>query len=264
MRVFLPYVEVLWKQMPASLKEIKSAGFDGIECHLIGRLRSQKRLTEVCKEAVNLGLGFHLHQGWSWKTGQPGLYNSALRAMGALVPADMPLGDQIPDIGYPAVVYGNHLNNQLGRSDFRYQTASEYSVPGYAAPFEKFAAAAVERSLPVVFDTQHILEWSLGVPGVEELPSMSQAIGDLVTSLWKQLYLQVVEIHLCDFDPKLGRSHGRNVFPGTGIFPLDEFCAMVRKSRWSGVVVPEVAMQHLHGMRKLQMLRDKVSQVFGL
>ena len=30
LRVFLPYVELFWKRIPASLEEIKAAGFDGV------------------------------------------------------------------------------------------------------------------------------------------------------------------------------------------------------------------------------------------
>lgn len=263
--VFLPYLEVLWKCIPAPLKEIKLAGFDGVECHLIGRLRSPKRIAELRREVADLNLGIHFHQGWSWETGQPGFYNVVWRALGALVPVGASLDKQIPATSVdlrPVVIYGN-LVKEPCRANYRYQTASEHAGSGYAMPFREFVENVKERNLPVVFDTQHVLEWSQNVQGVEGLPMVWSAISDLETNLWLELQPFVIEIHLCDFNPRLGRSRGRNVFLGDGIFPLAEFCSLALKSGWNGVVVPEVAPQHLRGARRLRELREKISRLLS-
>lgn len=261
--VFLPYVELLWKRIPASLKEIKLAGFDGIECHLIGQLRSPQRVAEVCSEAADLNLGIHFHQGWSWKTGQPNLYNFILRSIGSLVPTGTSLDNQIHTNTnlYPVVIYGN-LVNKPRRPNYRYQTDSEHVDQQYAMSFNEFLTIVKDQNPSIVFDTQHVLEWFQNVQGVEGLPTNSLTIRNLVTYLWQELRLYVAEIHLCDFNPQLGRSHGRNVFLGNGIFPLVEFCKMVCKSGWDGVVVPEVGPQHLIGAYRLKMLREKINQLF--
>jgi hypothetical protein len=260
--VFSPYIELLWKHLPASLEEIKAAGFDGVECHLIGRLRSADRVQEVRREASRLGLRLRFHQGWSWRTGQRGLINMLLRPLGALVPHGMPLCDQVSAIGpNPVVIYGNLLHED--RDKYRYQTASEHVNGGpYARAFKDFVQKALMDKCLIVFDTQHVLEWDANVLGVEGLPSDQAVLLDRVTALWRLLRSQVVEIHLCDFDPRLGRSHGRNLFLGDGVFPLEAFCQVVKESGWHGIVTPEVKPQHLRGDR-LHMECEKVRQLFN-
>lgn len=264
-RIFLPYVELPCKRIPASLAEIRSVGFDGVECHLIGRLRSPQRIAELCREATDLNLDIHFHQGVSWATGQSGFYKVMLGAIGALVPVGTPLNQQIPKnvYAYPVVIYGN-LVREPAQSNYRYQTASEHAGSAYAMPFQEFSMIVAERNLPVVFDIQHVLEWSQNVQGVDGLSMTPQTIGDMVMKLWLEFRSYVVEIHLCDFNPQLGRSCGRNVFLGNGVFPLAEFCAMVRDSGWDGAVVPEVAAQHLCGVHRLQMLWEKINSVLRI
>jgi len=266
-KIFLPYVEILWKEIPVSLKEIRAAGFDGVECHLIGGLRYPKRALEVCEEARVLGLGVQFHQGWSKETGQPNMYNVVLNAIGALVPNGMPLKEQIfPEIRkYPVVLYGNS-HNWVSESGWncRYQTDSQYCGEGYSGQFETFQNAVLRSNgtMQVVFDTQHVLEWSQNAGGVEGLSRSPATVGWQLMEYWRILGPSVVEIHLNDFDPLLGRTKGRNVFPGSGICPLDEFCSMVRRSGWDGVVVPEVAPQYLKTVDQLRYLRDKMSIYF--
>lgn len=262
-RIFLPYVEVLWKHIPASLEEIKDAGFDGVECHLIGRLRAPARVRELQKEVAQLDLGIHFHQGWSWETGQRNLHNVVLRFLGALVPVGMPFYEQVRDIADPVVVYGSLADEPSG-PNYIYQTASEH-VHGktYAMTFTSFVNAVKSSRLPVVFDTQHILEWCLNKGNVLGLPTDTEAIGQMVDHLWQEFCPFVREIHLCDFNPSLGTFRGRNVFLGDGVFPLKDFCANVRASGWDGTVTPEVSPQHLQGKDKLQMLRERVNRLFS-
>jgi len=258
MQIFLPYAEILWKKIPASLEEIRAYGFDGAECHLIGKLLSKSYIDNLQKVAREFRLDIRFHQGWSWKTGQPNIYNLILCFLGALVSEDIPLLDQVKNVGTsPVVIYGN-LVDQPGKINFLYQTAR---LANSTLSFREFVDVVKKRNLPVVFDTQHVLEWSQDVHGVEGLPNQKEKIRDLVLDLWQELRHQVTEIHLCDFDPKLGRSRGRNVFPGKGIFPLSDFCTAVRESGWNGIVVPEVVM-HSSEVKDLKKLREKIDQLF--
>lgn len=262
-RVFLPYIELLWRCMPAPLEEIKEAGFDGVECHLIGKLRSPECIKKVREKVAELGLGIRFHQGWSWETGQRNLYNVVLRLFGALAPVGMSLADQVRDVGTdPMVIYGNLVGEQL-RSNYLYQTASE-RIHGrfYAMAFPNFVSAVKSSKLPVVFDTQHVLEWFLNKKNVASMPTAPATIKQMIDKLWQEFRPFVGEIHLCDFNPHLGPSRGMNVFPGDGVFPLAEFCAVVNASSWNGIVTPEVSFQHLQENGKLRMLREKVRRLF--
>ncbi len=254
-------MEIFWKRIPAPLEEIKDCGFDGVECHLIGQLRSARRVLEILKEAETLGLELHFHQGWSWKTGQPNLYNMILRAMGALVPIGSSLEEQVKSIRQPVVIYGNRVN-EPSRENYRYQTASECTDSEYAMSFGEFTQNVMNRNLPVVFDTQHVLEWFYDVQGVEGLPTSRSAINKRIRYLWEIFRPFVAEIHLCDFDPRLGRTLGRNVVLGEGIFPVDVFCGKVYASEWDGVIIPEIRAEYLAGARKLKLLNEAVRRLF--
>ena len=261
-QIFSPYVELLRKRFPASLAQIKEAGFDGVECHLIGGLRSSRNIRDVREEVASLGLDIRFHQGWSWESGQRNLHNVILRPLGALVPVGMSLTEQVRDVGTdPVVIYGNHGRGPR-RENYLYQTSSEY-VHGKvsAMSFSDYVSAVKSSGLPVVFDTQHVLEWSLDTENVAGLPTSPATLKKLVEELWEELHPYVREIHLCDFDPSLGGSYGRNVFLGNGVFPLTEFATVVRASGWSGVITPEVSFQYLHG-HKLRAVREKVDQLF--
>jgi len=262
-RVFSPYVELFWKRIPASLEEIKKAGFDGVECHLIGGLRSTKRVLRLREEVEELGLGISFHQGWSWQTGQRNLYNLILRPLGALVPFDMTIQEQVDTAGADKVVVYGNLVDYPYRANYIYQTASEH-VDGrsYAMTFERFVSIVKALSCPLVFDTQHALEWFFNKESVVGLPTDQESLIKTVGRLWQDFCPYVREIHLCDFNPDLGPARGRNLFPGNGVFPLGKFCADVRATGWKGIVVPEVAPQHLRGKDSLRLLREKVDQLF--
>lgn len=263
--VFLPYVELLWKRLPATLEEIKDAGFDGVECHFISRLRTPARVKELRKEVARLHLGIRFHQGWSWETGQRNLYNVVLHPLGALVPVGMPLVHQVYDADTdPAVIYGNRVS-EPHQPNYLYQTCSEHIHGGraYAMSFTSFVNAVKSSNLPVVFDTQHVLEWCLNKENVAGLPTNPATLEQMVNRLWQEFYPFVREIHLCDFNPSLGPSRGRNVFPGDGIFPLEKFCTNVRASGWDGIITPEVGPQHLREKDKLRVLCEKVKELFN-
>ncbi len=115
--------------------------------------------------------------------------------------------------------------------------------------YKAFVEIVKKYNLPIVFDTQHILELVFGVSGVEKLVIYSD--DDLNTALaeaWGELRPYVREIHFNNFVPRWGHTLGRNVFPDKGVLNLRAFARLVRSSGWEGVVTPEVTPRHLFPM----------------
>ena len=246
-----------------SLSRIKRAGFDAAEAHLIGDLRSPECVALVRAEARDLGLMIRFHQGWSWETGQRSIHNRMLRWAGALVPEGKSLEKQLANAGTDeVVVYGSRID-EPSRSNYLYQTASEH-VGGeeYVMPYTHFAQVAQQKRVPLVLDTQHVLEWKSNAQNVAGLLTESRRdLLEAIRSTWTWCGSLVQEIHLNDFLPSLGAQPGRNLFPGDGVFPTREFCEMVRDSGWQGVVTPETAPKHTKGGR-LRELRETVVRLF--
>lgn len=250
MRFFVPYMQLplpgKLREPYGSLQAIKAAGWDGVEIHLIGSLRSLPALATAVGEATELGLEYRFHQGWSWRTGQRNFANVLLKLLGALVPDDETLQEQTRNamaFGGPVVVYGNHL---VGAPEGNlpgciFQTASEH-VDGhaYAMSYDEFVSRLpAAPKAGIAFDTQHYLEWVNNLETVEGLPNMLRSPGQF-QQFWNEFGHQVVELHWNDADPSRGRDRGRNVIPGRGGIPLHEMARIVRKSGWNGIVVPEV------------------------
>jgi Xylose isomerase-like TIM barrel len=262
MEFYVPYLEVLGMKPYGSLKDIKNAGFDGAEGFLIGGLRSVKRAEELVIKASEIDLGLRFHQGWTYESGQPNLFNYILGAVGALVSKGMSLEEQFsPVAGDHVVVYGNWADHSIC-GNYLYQTASQYQDGRFGYSFGWFVERVKEYNLPVVFDTQHVLEWFWNKKNVSELPMDVEFLKKTICKLWKDLRPFVKEIHLCDFNPYLGGSLGRNVFPGTGIFPIKEFFAEVRASNWDGIITPEVNIRHMKGSNSLKRLREVTEQLY--
>ena len=130
--------------------------------------------------------------------------------------------------------------------------------------FENFLSSAKFTSASLVFDTQHVLEWSENTHNVSGLTTKTDLLTTTIQSLWDKVHRQVKEIHLCDFDPRRGPSHGRNVPLGEGVFPLSEFAKMVNASKWSGVITPEVNPSYLKGgLSGLTQLKTQVANLFA-
>ncbi len=80
--------------------------------------------------------------------------------------------------------------------------------------------------------------------------------------LFPELGQYVQEIHLCDYKPQLGPSRGRNVFIGDGDAPLKPFCEHIVKWGYNGIVTPEVNPRHLRQKGALQLLCQKMGELF--
>lgn len=241
--IYSPYLSILHASLPGTLEAISNAGFDGIECHLIGNLLREKPLAQVIDVANEQNLKIRFHQGWSWVTGQRIWQNWVLRVCGALVPSSHTFEEQTKLVDeYPVVMYGN-VARTTRKSNYLFQSIAEFKSrkeAGYASSLQEFMDDVVAYNLPVVFDIQHILEWYYDVENVTGLPADSYKLIDTAVMLWHRLKQYVKEIHLCDFDPRLSPSSGRNLNLGRGIFPLHEFAEEVQYWGWSGIVTPEV------------------------
>ncbi len=249
-RVYSQFISILWKEFPGSLERIQEAGYDGVECHLIGNLLKSKKIAQVEAEADALGLELRFHQGWSWRTGQDIWQNWVLRFAGALVPSHLSFEQQTRHVNrYPVVMYGNVARTTL-QKNYLFQSIAECrsrSEEGYASTITEFWEDVSKHNLPVVFDVQHILEWYFDVENVAKLPNDPKRLSESLCRLWHGFRPYVREIHLCDFNPALGPSNGRNLYIGEGILPIKEFAEEVRKSNWSGIVTPEVQPHFLTG-----------------
>lgn len=233
-----------------SLSAIKDAGWDGVEIHLLGDLRSSHHLAGVVTKAIELGLEYRFHQGWSWRTGQRNPANVVLRALRALVPGDETLQEQLKNAmgqGGPVVVYGNHLagDPSVNQAGCVFQTASEHvNGRAYAMPFREFRSRleAVPKAR-IALDTQHLLEWRNDLQSVVGLHPLG-SFGPL-RDFVRKFGPRIDEIHWNDADPSLGANRGRNVIPGEGIILLGELARLLRAMRWDGIIVPEVNRLYL-------------------
>ncbi|MEK7532772.1 MAG: hypothetical protein AAB579_04220, partial [Patescibacteria group bacterium] len=58
-RVFLPYIRLHGLPIVATLRRIKEAGFDGVECHMVGS--SHRAMLRARVRTRAMGLAFHVH-----------------------------------------------------------------------------------------------------------------------------------------------------------------------------------------------------------
>ena len=150
--------------------------------------------------------------------------------------------------GVPAnhrvVLYADRLDEDTGSTCVSaYQTRSTFHNGQEKMRYRDFLLKIRESPKPIVFDTQHVLEYKVGSLGVADLGrySRKELLGMLVAA-WHELdgEKNVVEIHWNDCDPALGNTGGRNVWPGFGVLPLDDFANFLKREKWYGIVVPEI------------------------
>ncbi|MBI2889146.1 MAG: hypothetical protein HYY10_04485 [Candidatus Liptonbacteria bacterium] len=241
---YLPHFSLCGLPFPISLRAAKRAGADGVEIHLVAK--SMLEALRVAMHARAMGLGVHWHQGWSLEEDYAKLFlNKALDFFWQLPRSGYLLDGHIPPTDDPAVIYVERVGEIGPTNNWWVQTACNFEAhPDTALTFERFLKVAEELNLGIVFDVQHVLEWVLR-KDIADLPQNSTFLWTTLEYAWSRLHTRVREIHFTDTDPRKGSSAGRNVFPGEGILPLADFCAMVRESRWNGVVVPEVRLSAL-------------------
>ncbi len=260
--VFIPYMRVLGLPFVTTLRGARAAGFHGVEISLLGM--SKKAANDCRHMAQSLKLAVHFHQAWSIDENPTHWFNHLFHWLGRTQPTGYTLAEHLPDDDLPVVVYADRWRETLGHPNWWLQTASCFNERlARRITYDDFLKVVRRHSLPVVFDTQHYLEMSLGVSGVEGFPESISVLRDRLIRGWRELGPLVKEIHLCDSDPALGHSASRNVFLGCGRLPLRDFCRFVKESGWEGVVTPEVSPAHILGRRRrLEEIRRLALQYF--
>lgn len=238
--VLLPYIEFFGAPAFVSFETALACGFNGVEVHLQPRVI--KKVPQYRALAAKLGLTLHFHQPWNVDDNPTYLFMRVLQTFGQLPRSGYRFDDHFAGVTEPIVAYPDRAEECAGRDNCWLQTCPTYRRDGLPrVAFVEFLDIVRRDHLSVVFDTQHYLEYRLGLTGVEGLPTDRYRLGELLAEGWGLLGKHVREIHLVDFDPRRGHTRGRNVFPGEGVLPLHGFCEMVVASGWSGSVVPEVS-----------------------
>lgn len=250
-----------------AMERVRGAGFQGIEVLCTNRFRNYY---QRCRQfAEELGLTLHFHQAWSADEDPTDWKFRILERVGYLPQSGYGLGDNVPyDLtDVPTVIQADRLNEFYDHGAiapyYWFQTdcvQDKFGQPKLS--FSEFVTLVQRHKLPVVFDTQHYLEWKLGLfRDLSQIPRDSFWILQWLEEGWELLGPHVKEIHLNDFDPGTG---ARNVFPGTGVLPIAAFCNLVKRSGWQGDIVPEVNPQTLfpYSRKKLISLRKEVEWYF--
>ena len=243
------------------MRRVKEAGFSGIEVIITNRFRDYVwRCQNLAKE---LDLTLHFHQSWSADEDPTDWRFKVLGWVGYLPSSGYTLRNHIPrEIdNYPVVINADRINEATRNLSFWYQTECIFQDSIPKLTFPEFVGLVKRYDLPVVFDTQHYLEYRLGhFRGLKYLPTVKTELMKLLEEGWKMLGQHTKEIHLNDWRPE-----SRNVFPGTGIAPLAEFCQLVKSSGWNGYIVPEISpsIPIPHSKYTLDRLRETVDSYFA-
>ena len=257
-RVFLSSMSLFGLPLKTIFRKARTSGFDGVEVFLFNPIERRVKKARMLAERYELML--HFHEVCSFEDA-PSSYGRVFQLLGLSPNRNVGFADRVPlSINEPVVVYADHYAEVSSRKQWL-QTCSLFRE-GWVCKtdFTDFINAVRAHNLPIVLDTQHYLQYRLGI-------GLSIPAGDLFQLLrdgWRCLGKLTREIHLNDFDVYKGGTMGRNVFLGEGQAPLREFCREVRCSGWSGIIVPEVSFVHLFPYRKkcLRELRKRVDELF--
>ncbi len=284
--IYLPTLSLFGLPYKETFKRIREAGFNGAEVLVNGWNRH--RLGKITGMAREAGLEVTYHQPWSLDENRTHPFNHILSAIGYLPPNDYTLEwvmENIPAnrrvVLYPDRIKEENIKNERclfgGITNYykcinmAYQTTSVLKRNGeYKMSWDDFLLDVCYRGLrPIVFDTQHVLEYSYDLKGVEELRKYSsEQLLRQLKKTWEQVggsKDRVVEIHWNDCDPKLGHTGGRNVPLGTGILPLKEFATFLKEKDWWGTIVPEIkpSLPIPHSVEYLTRVRETVEEHFS-
>ncbi len=249
-----------------AMERARTAGFDGIEVSLTNRFKDYVWRCQYLAKKLDLTL--HFHQAWSSDEDPTDWKFKILEWVGYLPQSGYILSDNVPcDITQePVVIQADRLSEihdlKNVANNFWFQTDSVVNKHReIKMRLTSFLEKVRQFNLPVVFDTQHYLEWRLGVfRDLSKLPTNPARLFELLEEGWTTLGSHTKEIHLNDWQPG-----NRNVFPGTGVAPLTELCQLVKSTGWNGCVVPEISpsMPMPHSQDTLKRLRDTVDSYFA-
>lgn len=227
-----------------SMSDIKTAGYDGVEIFLNGEVR--ERPMEFAHKAAVEGLDAHYHILWSAENSPHTLHSRPLSWCGYLLPNGYTIADAVPRrIEEPVVINGDLWRESTDRSNYWLQTYGQIGSNGkFIISYKEFLVAVRKYKLPVVFDTEHVLEFKCGVYGPKNLPHNRAELLRLLKEAWDELGEFVKEIHFNDCDPVLNRT---KVFLGSGMLELEYFAELLKRANWDGSVVTEVMPAYLNG-----------------
>lgn len=242
---FLPSISV-FPASPLTVMDIAmEAGYDGLELWRFRCLWRYPSLARYRREAAIRGLELRFHEALAWDSDSthpeiriPALWGGLLRS-GAL------LEEQFLYAKEPVVAYARHWA-EVARNKQRYpnwtlQTVSTMPNGLYDLPYAEFEQAVQDNKILVTLDTQHLLEYVIGKPGVENLMGISRAaLMQRIVDFFDKYHHLIREIHLNNFDPAMGHRAGRNLWPNEGVLDLRAFCQHVKASGWEGAVTPEL------------------------
>lgn len=245
-RVFFPTIGLGIIPHAWACTMAKRAGFSGVEVLATSNNKAASRKLVATAAVHNLEL--HWHQPWSRTYNAVYLFGPVLHRLGILERDGYELRKVLPDTrSEPIVLYADRFHEAEGLPDAWLQTCSvRRGERIHAMSYGEFVKVVERYQPPIVFDTQHYLEWYFGVFGVSELPHDPTLLLNTLIAGWKFFGHLVKEIHLNNFDPAYGDTLGCNRLLNDGILPLQKFVDVVKASKWSGVVVPEVSPFHLY------------------
>lgn len=245
------------------IKKAKRAGFDFVEVFLFGGWTREK-VDYFQSFAERLHLSLHFHQLWTTESSaaKEKVLHRTLTALGLLPPEEYDRNEWIPTNARPLVAYAEEVVTFAEQNGVWFQSiAGQRSLTDRSPRLSclNFLRTAGERNLPIVFDTMHFIEYVRNESGIEHSPLTERAVFGEWQTFWENFSPQVKEIHFNDFTKK------RNLWPGTGSAPLQDFATMVKMSGWDGCVVPEVQpkLPFPYGGKELLQLRKETEKYFA-
>ena len=243
-----------------AMERVKRAGFQGIEILITNCFRDYIWRCQYFAQELDLTL--HFHQAWSADEDPTDWKFKVLEWVGYLPTSGYTLKNHVPmEISDPVVISADRINQTTKRSNFWYQTDCIFRDSMPQVTFPEFVRSVKKHNLPVVFDTQHYLEYRLGYfRDLKYLPTKKSDLMKLLEEGWAIFGQHAKEIHLNDWTPV-----SRNVFPGTGVAPLKEFCRLVKSTGWDGYIVPEIGprIPIPHSLDTMRRLRETVDSCFA-
>lgn len=257
-KVLLSSMSLFGLPLEMIFRKAWKGGFDGVEVFLFNPV--EQRVEKARRLAERYELMLHFHEVCSFEEA-PSSSDRVLQLLGLSPRKDKSFIDRVPPfIHEPVVVYANHYTEVSSQNHWLQTISMFFENWTCKVGFPDFISGVLKGNLPIVFDTQHYLQYRLGLG--KEIPT-GVGLVKLLCDGWLCFHGLVKEIHLNDFCVNKGSMMGRNVFLGGGQAPLDEFCKTVRESGWSGTIVPEVSPFHLFPYRgsRLAELRRKVDEL---
>ncbi len=271
-KFYLPTASLMPLPFSRAARMIREANFDGVEVLLAPEV-DHNGARAIVKEQ---GLGLHWHEIWSLEDNPTHWFNRVAAALGKIPRRTESLRKQLPPSLVEPVVCYAHRSHEIMPEAQELLWLQTCQVRSRTISYAQFVEVVQSREFAVVFDTQHVLEWRLGLWGVGDMAKhRSRELNAELHCAWKDLGPYTREIHFNNFLPHRGHTGGRNVFPDKGILDLRLFAQAVKNDNWDGTVTPEVSPAALFPFKvpatpfavplapRLKELRETVGEMFA-